>query len=811
MFYVIHPYLRSWPSASNCFIACMLMLVGCAGFNPIPLEQLPAGLSIETQSHGDVKVNVAIPSNKDAEAIYGVNLAAKQIQPVWLEVSNQGQHPLWFLPSGLDQDYYSPGESAFAFHSKSNDVLNDAIDQHFRELQFNNLIALGTSQAGFVLTNMEDGVKVVDIDLLSHEAVYSLTFFQKVPGFKGDYQHVDIDSLYSPQEMIEPEDEQSLRSHLESLPCCAANEKGEATGDPLNIVLVGDRIDIFAALLRRNWHATERLWLRSLTRTANSFFSGSRYRYSPVSPLYLYSRKQDISLQKSRASIHERNHMRLWFSPLRFRGKEVWVGQISRDIGVKFTLKSQTISTHKIDPDIDDARAALVEDLAYSQSLTGFGAVEGVGNATFSNPRVNLVGDPYYTDGLRVALFFESRPHSIADIHVFEDWIVPRRSVRGYSEDYLGSAEYQSALDRIDTLLRPKAKTQASAGVSVSAVLTSSEENTAILGIDPLEKGVQAVWLEVTNNTERQIGLMKTGLDPDYFSSLELAYANHKPFSNKENALLDQHLQAMDFRGPILPGATVSGFVFINATQQTQARALDIDLVGNRWAQSFSFMLPLSGMPFDNFRKEMETLYAENELAFIEDEAVLRDALQQLPCCVSMEKGDLQGEPLNIVLIGDFDDIATGFGRRGYRNTPTQGRYAYGRRQDSEGVRQGQWVASQPHTIRLWQTPLVYRGKSVWLAQTSNRKGGRFVQTDLTGEAKSLDPDVDEARRNLVQDLVYSQAVEKIGIVSGAGREFTNASTSPDKTLYYFTDHKRTVLFFERKPVPLDKIQYVDW
>lgn len=174
-----------------------------------------------------------------------INLAAKQIQPVWLEVSNQGQHPLWFLPSGLDQDYYSPGESAFAFHSKSNDVLNDAIDQHFRELQFNNLIAPGTSQAGFVLTNMEDGVKVVDIDLLSHEAVYRFTFFKKVPGFKGDYQHVDLDSLYSPQEMIEPEDEQSLRSHLESLPCCAANAKGKATGDPLNIVLVGVTGQIF--------------------------------------------------------------------------------------------------------------------------------------------------------------------------------------------------------------------------------------------------------------------------------------------------------------------------------------------------------------------------------------------------------------------------------------------------------------------------------------------------------------------------------------------------------------------------------------
>ena len=58
--------------------------------------------------------------------------------------------------------------------------------------------------------------------------------------------------------------------------------------------------------------------------------------------------------------------MRFWLSPIRFRGNKVWVGQISRDIGVKFTLKSPTISSHVIDPDVDEARRYFVEDLGYS-------------------------------------------------------------------------------------------------------------------------------------------------------------------------------------------------------------------------------------------------------------------------------------------------------------------------------------------------------------------------------------------------------------------------------------------------------------
>jgi hypothetical protein len=116
--------------------------------------------------------------------------------------------------------------------------------------------------------------------------------------------------------------------------------------------------------------------------------------------------------------------MRFWLSPIRFRGKKVFVGQISRDIGVKFTLKSPTISTHIIDPDVDEARRYFIEDLAYSQALTRFGFVKGVGAVSKDAPKMNLVGDPYYTDGFRAVLFFESRPFTLSDIDRL-DWEVP--------------------------------------------------------------------------------------------------------------------------------------------------------------------------------------------------------------------------------------------------------------------------------------------------------------------------------------------------------------------------------------------------
>lgn len=121
-------------------------------------------------------------------------------------------------------------------------------------------------------------------------------------------------------------------------------------------------------------------------------------------------------MQRTRASIHERNHLRIWLTPLRFKNTPVWIGQISRDIGVRFTRR--TITTHKIDPDVDETREFLLEDMAFTQALTGFGYVGGVGAATYDEPRGNLTGDPYFTDGRRVVMWLSGEPTGLDEIQL---------------------------------------------------------------------------------------------------------------------------------------------------------------------------------------------------------------------------------------------------------------------------------------------------------------------------------------------------------------------------------------------------------
>ncbi len=49
-------------------------------------------------------------------------------------------------------------------------------------------------------------------------------------------------------------------------------------------------------------------YARHLLEDPHAFLWGVEYRYSPVSPLYLFGRSQDLALQRIRHSINERLH-----------------------------------------------------------------------------------------------------------------------------------------------------------------------------------------------------------------------------------------------------------------------------------------------------------------------------------------------------------------------------------------------------------------------------------------------------------------------------------------------------------------------
>jgi hypothetical protein len=399
-----------------------LVLSACASV-PQPGAQLPEGdfrQRIQVQEEAGVRVAAAVPSASESRDIFGKSLYKKGIQPVWLKIENNREEVVTFLPVGLDPQYFSPLEVANLGRDRDK-TPNLLVDQFFIDQSIDLLIRPGEELSGFVFTRLDEGTKAFNVDLAADSGFQTFTFFIPVPGLNIDHYSVDWKNLYPEDRWVEADKEPLLRE-IESYVCCVTDKKGENTGDPLNLILIGMPKDIYTAFIRAGWDETEAISASSLWKTVKSFMSGGEYRYSPISSLYVFGRPQDIAFQKARDNIHERNHLRLWMSRATHNGLPVWIGQISRDIGVRFTTK--TITTHKIDPNVDETREYLLENLAYAQSLKAFGYVGGVGRVPRDAPRGNLTGDPWFTDGYRLVLWVSSEPVPISELAVL-DWRDP--------------------------------------------------------------------------------------------------------------------------------------------------------------------------------------------------------------------------------------------------------------------------------------------------------------------------------------------------------------------------------------------------
>jgi hypothetical protein len=290
------------------------------------------------------------------------------------------------------------------------------MDEHFEGLAIDQLVPPHGSTASFAFSNLKLGTKEVRVRLFGAGQVKDFEFYMTVPGLRADWHQVDWHSLYSEDEVIDYEDEEKLREALFRLPPTTTREDGTGRGDPLNLIIG----DIKKPFIKAGWDETEVLTAGSAWRTVKAFLGGE-YKYSPMSTLYVFGRPQDVGFQKARDSIHERNHLRLWVTPILFRGKNVWVGAISRDIGVYFTTRAWNLMTHAIDPNVDEARNYLIEDLATAQGVKLIGYVRGVEPATRGNPHRNLMNAPYWTDGGRAVMLLSNEPVPLKDIDFF-DW-----------------------------------------------------------------------------------------------------------------------------------------------------------------------------------------------------------------------------------------------------------------------------------------------------------------------------------------------------------------------------------------------------
>jgi hypothetical protein len=404
----------------------------------------------QTQETPLAQVTAAVLTAQESHQVFGVPMARRSIQPVFLRIVNRSSSPMRLYLLDIDPHYYTPLEAAGINHfsvlkrlsaygiaawfflpllillpikASTAAWANRRMDACFRALGFPlRPIPPGETAEGFVYATMDAGNKTVRVCLYATsgagtqgsptqlselEAAPSgpsvdLTFLIPISGIASDYLRRDFAEIYPASELT-PCDLPQLTQRLREMPTATTNAKSSKHGDPVNLIILGEFETILSAFTAR-WDECETITLATCWKTTKAFLFGQEYRYSPVSPLYLFGRSQDVALQRIRSSINERLHLRLWLTPLRFRDRPVWVGQISRDIGVRFTTQVWNLTTHRVDPNVDESRDYVVEDLLRAERADAVGYVDGVGACDVGNPKHNLTGDPYYTDGKRALI-----------------------------------------------------------------------------------------------------------------------------------------------------------------------------------------------------------------------------------------------------------------------------------------------------------------------------------------------------------------------------------------------------------------------
>jgi hypothetical protein len=382
-------------------------------------QNLPIKLGrLQNLEQNDVTVHVSVPTDDEASRYFGVPLAEHDIQPIWMRIENESNVDYWLMPIAVDPDYYSADEAARVAGQKLPKDRYPGHKQLFRASALPFFIPAQSVHEGYIYATHKLGGRFIDVRLSGHFEAVRMRFAILLPTEGFDYEKSALRELYAHVNELPDLTIPQLRERLRELPCCTTTSSGTGEGDPLNVVLIGSGEAAIAALTASGWDFTEAITADSIRRMIGAAIEEKSFFSAPVSSLYTFGRPQDVALQRGRSTISQRNHMRLWLAPFRCKGQPVWVGQVSRDIGVKVTTKSPTLTTHVIDPVVDESREYLFQSLLHHDAVERFAFVRGVGEASEDHPRLNLTDDPYFTDGMRLVVWLSLTP---IPPHIAED------------------------------------------------------------------------------------------------------------------------------------------------------------------------------------------------------------------------------------------------------------------------------------------------------------------------------------------------------------------------------------------------------
>ncbi len=171
-------------------------------------------------------------------------------------------------------------------------------------------------------------------------------------------------------------------------------------GDPVNLALFGSEEQLHQAMREAGWVRADDVTLASSWKIVASTLLRRSYDEAPVSPLFLFARKQDFAYQQEvSGNPSKRHHVRFWRCPdgwmLPGGHKADWLAAGTYDRAVGFSLFTLQI-THKIEENTDLERDHIVETLTAADPAVGVQVIKDFSTGYHAR---NGGGDAIQTDG----------------------------------------------------------------------------------------------------------------------------------------------------------------------------------------------------------------------------------------------------------------------------------------------------------------------------------------------------------------------------------------------------------------------------
>jgi hypothetical protein len=171
-------------------------------------------------------------------------------------------------------------------------------------------------------------------------------------------------------------------------------------GDPINIAFNGKREQLIAAMEAAGWSQAETLNFKSSLKMIYSAVGGTNYPTAPVSPLFVFGKKQEFAFERDLdGNPRKRHHIRFWKTPEKWwlpgGYKTDWLAAATFDKNVGLSLFTGQV-THKIDANVDQERDFVVDTLRHAKVVND---VTFVKHFTSSYHTRSGGGDMIHTDG----------------------------------------------------------------------------------------------------------------------------------------------------------------------------------------------------------------------------------------------------------------------------------------------------------------------------------------------------------------------------------------------------------------------------